>query len=65
MVNNANTSKTRGKPVGSKDKNPRKRRRANDGKEANTLPVEENKDIIGTPEVVQSHDIIETSKDVQ
>ncbi|MED6215471.1 hypothetical protein PIB30_113992, partial [Stylosanthes scabra] len=52
-ANNANTSKTRGRPVGSKDKNPRKRRRANDGKEANTLPVEENKDIVGTPEIVQ------------
>ncbi|MED6107149.1 hypothetical protein PIB30_011418 [Stylosanthes scabra] len=32
---------------------------------ANTLPVEEDKDIVGTPEVVQSHDKIETLKDVQ
>ncbi|MED6179257.1 hypothetical protein PIB30_115485, partial [Stylosanthes scabra] len=53
MVNIANTSKTRGRPVGSKDKNPRERRRASDGKEANTLPVEKNKDIVGTPKVVQ------------
>ena len=43
-----------GRPVGSKDKNPRKRRRANDGKEANTLLVEEDKDIVGIPKVVQT-----------
>ncbi|MED6117188.1 hypothetical protein PIB30_107669, partial [Stylosanthes scabra] len=55
------TRQKRGRPVGSKDKNPRNRRKTDD---ANTLPVEEDKDKVETPEVVQNHDIVEASKDV-
>ncbi|MED6215203.1 hypothetical protein PIB30_111126, partial [Stylosanthes scabra] len=55
------TCQKRGRPVGSKDKNPRKRRKTDD---ANTLSVEEDKDKVETPEVVQNHDIVEASKDI-
>ncbi|MED6191044.1 hypothetical protein PIB30_112169, partial [Stylosanthes scabra] len=41
------TRQKHGRPIGSKDKNPRKRRKTDD---ANTLPVEEDKDKVKTPE---------------
>ena len=70
MVNEVITRQKRGRPVGSKDKNPRKRRGANESMEANdskrdTLPVEEDRDIVRTSPVVQISDIIETPEDVQ
>ena len=57
IATEANTRQKRGRPVGSKDKNPRKR------KEVNTIPVE--KDIVETPVVVQTSDIVLTPEDVQ
>ncbi|MED6201203.1 hypothetical protein PIB30_092624 [Stylosanthes scabra] len=64
MTTETSTRQKRSRPVVSKDKNPRKRINTNDGKDANTLLAEENKNIVATPEAVQSHDIIETTKDV-
>ena len=56
IATEANTRQKRGRPVGSKDKNPRKR------KEVNTIPVE--KDIVKTPAVVQNSDIVLMPEDV-
>ncbi|MED6149122.1 hypothetical protein PIB30_059488, partial [Stylosanthes scabra] len=64
MTIEISTRHKRGRPVGSQNRNHRKRRNTNDSKDANTLPTEENKNIVGTPNAVQSHDIIETSRDV-
>ena len=55
VATEANSRQKRGRPVDSKDKNPRKR------KEVNTIPVE--KDIVETPAVIQSSNI--TPEDVQ
>ena len=54
IATEANTRQKRGRPVGSKDKNPRKRKEVN-------IPME--KDIVKTPAVVQNSDI--TPEDVQ
>ena len=57
VATEANSRQKRGRPVGSKDKNLRKR------KEVNTIPI--GKDIVETPEIVQNSNIVLTSEDVQ
>ena len=59
VATEANSRQKRGRPVGSKDKNPRKR------KEVNNIPVEKDKDIVKTHAVVQNSDIVLTLEDVQ